>query len=200
MTIVKILPRVHTIICLLLALALLLIGPACAVADDCGCGGVPDASPPSGWDNPDATMDDSGGLSSGSGSGPSGDSSSSASTGPESGSSYDSGSSSSSSSSSGSSSPGSGGGAPGDSSFDNALTWRKTAEARFAEGNLTTSLDAYNMSLRIDPYSTKAWSGKGDVLTALGNYTEALSAYDRVIRLDPGDEKAWIKKGGIFMV
>lgn len=157
---------------------------------DCGCGGVPDASPPSGWDDPGATIDDSGSLSSGgAGSGSSDTSSDGGSAG-----------SGSAESGSGSDSAGSPDSSPsGDASSDAAIRLIREGAAFMAIGNYTAALDLFNESVRLDPYSVRAWSGRGDAFAVLGMTAEAMNAYDRAIRLDPSDAGLWSRKGLLQM-
>jgi tetratricopeptide (TPR) repeat protein len=66
-------------------------------------------------------------------------------------------------------------------------------------GNYTAALGLFNQSVRLDPYSVRAWSGRGDAFAALGMSTEAVNAYDRAIRLDPSDAGLWSRKGVLQM-
>jgi len=167
-------------------------------AADCGCNAEPDG----GWGAPDYSDDpswgssfddltggggsstDTGGASGGSGA--SGDSSSGG-TG-DSGSSDSSGSSGSSSSGSSSSSGGSGSTAGGSS--EDGVVWRMKADDLADKGLFNESLEAYNRSITYDPYTIRAWMGKGRVLLSLDRPSESADAFTRALRLDPGNTDA----------
>jgi tetratricopeptide (TPR) repeat protein len=175
-----------------------LIGAAFA-ASDCGCGGLPSSSPPSGWaDAGNAAMNSYSGF--GSSTGGTGSGSSTGGTGTSSPSS-DYGSSSGSGSGTGGSSSGIGGssGSLSGSNSDEAVKMTSQAIALFKEGDYNNSLAALNGSINLDPYSAKTWITKGDVLSAMGLLNESIAAYTQVIHLDPSDPAVYAKMGDVLV-
>jgi len=159
---------------------------------DCGCGGLPDTSPPSGWDTAANDARDSfySGLDTPSG----GDSGTGSPSGSSSGdSSGNIGSQSSGSSLGGDTGSGTGGSAGTFS--DDAVLLTSRGLTLFRKGEFNNSLVLLNESLGLDPYSWKTWMARGDVLLALGQYEEAISAYANAIHLDPADPGAYEKTG-----
>jgi hypothetical protein len=179
-----------------------LIGIVCAAAD-CGCGGLPDSSPPSGWsDAGDSAMDSYSGFGgSAGGTGAGSTSSDPGNTGAGSQGGSDPGYSPSSGSGSGSADPGSSGTAASGSSAgslsDQALTLTSQGIARFRQGDLNKSLDYLNASLALDPYSEKTWITTGDVLYAMDRPNESLAAYSRGLYLDKADPALYVKIGDV---
>jgi tetratricopeptide (TPR) repeat protein len=55
------------------------------------------------------------------------------------------------------------------------------------KGLFNESLEAYNRSITYDPYTIRAWMGKGRVLLFLERPSEAADAFTRALRLDPGN-------------
>ncbi|HTY15217.1 MAG TPA: tetratricopeptide repeat protein [Methanoregulaceae archaeon] len=175
-----------------------LIGVVCAAAD-CGCGGLPDSSPPSGWSDAGNSAMSSysgfGGTGSGSGTGNSysdqGNTGSGTSggdgAGPSSSSGTDSGSANSGSSGTASS------GSSAGSFSDQALALTSQGIAQFRQGDLNKSLDSLNRSLALDPYSEKTWITTGDVLSAMGRLNESLEAYTHGLHLDKTDPALYVK-------
>ncbi|GEM_PF-3171815 len=161
---------------------------------DCGCGSFDTTPSGYGWDSPGNSGIDTYDTSQWSASPGSG------SAGPS-----DSGSSSSGSSATGSTSQTSGSSVSGDSgsgsagagggSSDDAVLLASTGLNLFRKGDFNNSLVALNGSLSRDPFTTKTWMLKGDVLAAMGRYEEAIAVYTQVIRLDPGDPGAYAKRG-----
>jgi hypothetical protein len=179
---------VHLILLLVASCALVLV--ISAAASDCGCGGLTDSGPPSGWaDAGNAAMDsysgfgDTGG---GSASGSSGGSSSSGSSGSLSG------------SSDGSS--GSSGGGTSAGSADEAVLLTSKGISLLRQGDLNSSLEILNKSISYDPFNTKSWRAKADVLIALQRYGEAVAALDKVIKLDPASDDAYAKRGDALLL
>jgi hypothetical protein len=162
-------------------------------ADDCGCNAEPDG----GWGAPDYTDDPSWGSSfddltggGGSDTGGSGGSGSGSGGGAADSSSDDSSGSSGGSGSSGSSSDSSGSSSVVGSSSDEGVVWRMKADDLAEKGLLNESLEAYNRSVTYDPYTIRAWMGKGKVLLSLDRPSEAADAFARVLRLDPANTDA----------
>ncbi len=210
--------KIHPLVLLagLLSILIFLTWPALA-AEDCGCGGLPDASPPAGYDDPgfdistgwSSTAADAyagGTASSGGtntdgsgGSGNSGGNSGGTDTGGSGSSSDGSGGtggqyySGSGSEASWTGSPNTGSGQPGD-----AAVWLSKAREYSNAGLYNESLGAYNISLSKDPYIAAAWSGKGDVLFRMGRYAGAIDAYDRALRLDPSGAEWWESKADAY--
>jgi len=90
---------------------------------------------------------------------------------------------------------GSGSVGAGGSSSDDAVLLASKGLDLFRKGDFNNSLIALNSSLSRDPYTTKTWMVKGDVLASMGRYEEAISAYNKVIHLDPSDPAAYAKRG-----
>ena len=158
--------------------------------EDCGCGGFDFSAPsqPSGWDGAGQAAAESfwSGLDSPTGGSSSGGTSSGSSSS-ESGSQT---SSSSVTSDSGSGSVGAGG-----SSSDDAVLLASKGLDLFRKGDFNNSLIALNSSLTRDPFTTKTWMIKGDVLSSMGRDEEAIIVYTQVIHLDPSDPAAYAKRG-----
>lgn len=57
------------------------------------------------------------------------------------------------------------------------------------------ALLAFDKALQIDPNSSAAWMGKGDVLARLGMANQSLEACQMAIQLDPENAEAWFYKG-----
>lgn len=95
---------------------------------------------------------------------------------------------------SGSGSVGTGGG-----SSDDAVLLASKGLELFRKGDFNNSLIALNSSLNRDPFTTKTWMVKGDVLSSMGRYEEAIVVYNKVIHLDPADHAAYEKKGNALM-
>jgi hypothetical protein len=164
-------------------------------ADDCGCGGFDTSPSDYGWNSPGysgpdisdnsnggSTPDSAGGEASDSGGSPTADNSIT-----------DSGSSD------GSSTGSSGGISGSESSSDSALLLAVSGTSYYHQGDLNQSLSVLNKSLFIDPYSSRAWMTKGDVLSAMRRYEEAIVAYSQVLHLDPSDGSAAAKRGDAYM-
>ena len=163
-----------------------------SAASDCGC----DAEPDGGWGAPDYSDDPSwgssfddltggGGASTDTGGSGATGGSTSGGTG-DSGFSDSSGSSGSSTSSDSSSSSGGSSSTAGGSSED-GVVWRMKADDLAEKGLFNESLEAYNRSITYDPYTIRAWMGKGRVLLSLERPSEAADAFTRALRLDPGN-------------
>jgi tetratricopeptide (TPR) repeat protein len=58
------------------------------------------------------------------------------------------------------------------------------------KGLFNESLEAYNRSIAYDPYTVRAWMGKGRVLLSLDRPSEASESFTRALRLDPGNTEA----------
>jgi len=186
--------------------ALLCVAPV--FASDCGCGGLPDNSPPDGWDTPGSFSggggSDTGGGGSDSGADPgSSDSSGGDQAGGDSGasdSSPDSGSESSSYSAGDSDSYSSGASTvSGSGSAEDATILVSRARTYLQQGDYEESLDAFDAALSADRYLMTAWMGKGEVETRLGAYDNAVAAYGQAARLDPGDADPWVGKGNAYL-
>jgi len=162
----------------------------CTAADsDCGCGGN-SMTDPFGWDSQESAVSvDTGGSNRGAHDGSSESGSNSAAGTSESG----------SETSTGSNSGGSGSVSGSESSSDSTLSLISQGLALYRQGDLNQSLSTMNKSLSIDPYSVRAWTIKGDVLSAMGRYEEAVRAYSQVLHLDPSDGSAAAKKGDALM-
>jgi tetratricopeptide (TPR) repeat protein len=174
-----------------------LIGIVCA-ASDCGCGGLPDSSPPSGWsDAGNSAMSSYSGF--GGSSGGTGTGSSSSDLGSTGGS--NTGSGGSAGTGSGSMDTGSSGttqsGSSAGSYSDQAVTLTYQGIALFRQGDFNKSLDFLNQSLSLDPYSEKTWVSAGEVLSATGRLNESLAAYTQGLHLDPADPVLYAKIGDI---
>jgi len=171
-----------------------LIGIVCA-ASDCGCGGLPDSGPPSGWsDAGNAAMSSYsgfGGSGGGTGTTTSADQGSPGGTDSGLGSSSGTGSGSGNSGSSGSVSSGSSAG----SYSDEAVKLTSLGIDLFRQGDFNKSLDSLNRSLTLDPYSEKTWTVKGDVLLAMDRGNESLAAYTQALHLDQADPVIYSKIG-----
>ena len=199
--------RLAVVTLILFGIAVLLcVAPV--IASDCGCGGLPDNSPPDGWDTPGSFSggggSDTGGGGSDSGADPgSGDSSGgdqaegdsgasdgSPDSGPD-GSSYSAGDSDSYS--------GGGSTVSGSGSAEDATILVSRARTYLQQGDYEESLDAFNAALSADRHLMAAWMGKGEVETRLGAYDNAVAAYSQAARLDPGDADPWVGKGNAYL-
>jgi hypothetical protein len=204
--------RLAVVTLILFGIAVLLcVAPV--IASDCGCGGLPDNSPPDGWDTPGSFSggggSDTGGGGSDSGADPgSGDSSGGDQAGGDSGTS-DSGASDSnpdggsdgSSYSAGDSDSYSGGGnsISGSGSAEDAALLVSRARTYLQQGDYDASLEAFDDALSADHYLMAAWMGKGEVETRIGAYDNAVAAYGQATRIDPGDADPWVGKGNAYL-
>lgn len=180
------------------------------IASDCGCGGLPDNSPPDGWDSPGSFSggggSDTGGGGSDSGADPgssgdsSGDDTGAADTGTSDSASSD-GGSDSYSYSAGDSDTYTGGGSSvyRSGSSEDATLLISRARTFSQQGNYEESLEAFNLALAADHYSMAAWMGKANVETLTGAYDDAVASYDHATRLDPGDADPWVGKGSAYL-
>jgi tetratricopeptide (TPR) repeat protein len=183
-------------ITLMIIISALLFCISITVASDCGC----DAEPPGGWGPPDYTNDPSWGSSfddltgGGDSSADTGSSGGSGAADGGSGSDPGSGGSTDSDSSSGSTSSGGSSGTMGGSA-EEGVVWRMKADDLALKGSYNESLVAYEKSITYDPYTLKAWIGKGKVLLALDRPADAADAFIRAIRLDPSNTDGLILLG-----
>jgi hypothetical protein len=204
--------RLAVVTLVLFGIAVLLcVAPV--IASDCGCGGLPDNSPPDGWDTPGSFSggggSDSGGGGSDSGADPgSGDSSGGDQAEGDSGtsdtgasdSSPDGGSDGSSYSAGDSESySGGGNGISGSGSPEDAPLLVNRARTYLQQGDYDASLEAFDDALSADHYLMAAWMGKGEVETRLGAYDNAVAAYSQAARIDPGDADPWVGKGNAYL-
>jgi hypothetical protein len=192
---------------ILIGIAVLLcVAPV--IASDCGCGGLPDNSPPDGWDTP-GSFSGGGGSDTGGGASDSGadtgtgDSSGGDQAGGDSGTS-DTGASDStpdsSSYSAGDSDSYSGGNSiSGSGSAEDAALMVSRARTYLQQGDLDAALMAFDDALSADHYLMVAWMGKGEVETRLGAYDNAVGAYSQAARIDPGDADPWVGKGNAYL-
>jgi hypothetical protein len=174
-----------------------LIGIVCA-ASDCGCGGLPDSGPPSGWsDAGNSAMSSYSGFGGSGGGATTGSSSSD----PGSTSGNDLGSTSTDGTGTGATDSGSSGstasGSSAGSYSDQALKLTSQGIAMFRQGDFNKSLDSLNQSLSLDPYSEKTWIVTGDVLSATDRLNESLAAYTQGLHLDQTDPGLYAKIGSV---
>ncbi len=200
--------RLAAVTLVLFGIAVLLcVAPV--IASDCGCGGLPDNSPPDGWDTPGSFSggggSDTGGGGSDSGADPgSSDSSGGDQAGGDSGT-PDTGASDStpdsSSYSAGDPDSYSGGGTSytRSGSADDAALKVSQARTHLQQGDYDAALRAFDDALSADYYLMTAWMGKGEVETRLGEYDDAVAAYSQAARIDPGDADPWVGKGNAYL-
>jgi tetratricopeptide (TPR) repeat protein len=167
-------------------------------ASDCGCGGLPDSGPPSGWsDAGNSAMSSYSGFGGSSGGTTAGSSSSD----PGSTAGNSQGSTSTDGTNTGAADPGSSGSTASGSSAggysDQALKLTSQGIALFRQGDFNKSLDALNQSLSRDPYSEKTWIITGDVLSAMDRLNESLEAYTQGLHLDKADPGLYAKIGNV---
>jgi hypothetical protein len=193
--------RILLIVAFLFGAIIIVLCIGHATAADCGC----NAEPPGGWGPPDYTNDPSwgssfddltggGGTSGGigdTGSGTSGGSETGSSSDTSGGTSYDSVSGDSASDSSSSSSPSGG-------SSEEGFIWRQKGDDLYGLGLYNESLDAYQTSLKYDPYALKTWTGIGQVYLVLGEPGRAVEAYKRSIKIDPGEATLYSLLGDAY--
>jgi tetratricopeptide (TPR) repeat protein len=70
------------------------------------------------------------------------------------------------------------------------LGWILSDSDRYDE-----SLNAYNESIKIDPYYSSVWNGRGNDFYSLKKYNQALEAYEKAIQLLPNKGLYWDSKG-----
>jgi hypothetical protein len=196
---------VLTLILFLIAVLLCIVP---VIASDCGCGGLPDNSPPDGWDTP-GSFTGGGGSDPGADPGSSGDVSGGDQAGggagdADSGTPDDGtpdGGSDGLSYSAGDSDTYSGGvtSISAGVSMEDAALLVSRARTYYQQGNYEGSLEAYNTALSADYNLMAAWMGKGEVETRLGAYDDAIAAYGQAIRIDPGDADPWVGKGNAYL-
>lgn len=181
-----------------MALLLLATVIAFAAGDDCGvCGGGggdrPDAGPGDGWDSYNDYLDSIGwgGYYGGGGSGSGDPADSGTSDTGGSGSSGGGGGSAASSESAGSSYVSGG-------SVEDGLISRMKGDELFSKGLYEEALTEYQKATVYDPYSSRAWKGKGMTLQALDRPDEAVVAFQRALKLDPGDVATVVLLGDAF--
>jgi hypothetical protein len=174
-----------------------LIGIVCA-ASDCGCGGLPDSGPPSGWsDAGNSAMSSYSGFGGSSGGATAGSSSSDpGSTGGNSPGSTSTDGINTGATDSGSSESTASGSSAGSYS-DQAVKLTSEGIALFRQGDFNKSLDSLNQSLSLDPYSEKTWIVTGDVLSAMDRLNESLAAYTQGLHLDQADPGLYAKIGNV---
>ncbi|MBP1929538.1 hypothetical protein J2741_002085 [Methanolinea mesophila] len=206
--------RIAVVTLVIIGIAVL-FSVAPVIASDCGCGGLPDNSPPDGWDTPGSFSggggSDTGGGSSDSGSdtGGTGDATGGDQAGGDSGGS-DGGTSGGATSDGGSDSYSSSGGdsgsysggttsVPGAGSAEDAALLVSRARTSLQQGSYDESLKAFNMAIAADPGLMAAWMGKAEAEELLGNYADAVRSYTRAARLDPGDADPWVGIGTAYL-
>lgn len=70
------------------------------------------------------------------------------------------------------------------------LGWVLSNAQRYDE-----SIDAFNESLKLDPYSPSVWASNGNSFYSLKKYDQALEAYEKASQLRPGEGLYWYDKG-----
>lgn len=65
----------------------------------------------------------------------------------------------------------------------------------FTKGQYNESLAAYEKAISYDPFSLKAWKGKGNALLSLNRTVEAGNALRQALKLDPGDASIYVLLG-----
>lgn len=168
-----------TAVLALVSLALL-VSPG--MADDCGCGGLPDFYDPS---PPPSDPSDSGGTSpGGSSGGPSGGAGSGDSSGD---------------SPPGDSSSGSSGSPVSGTSGTSAEALFLEARRLLGQGMYNESLAAYTRVVGADPASFAAWMEKGRVEALLGMHDQALASFARAARIKPADTDPLVSRGEVYL-
>ncbi len=81
---------------------------------------------------------------------------------------------------------------------DTAEGARESAHVLRSQGRLEEALVAYDRALALDPLSSLAWYGKGNLLLDLERHEEAIAAYDHALTSDPMLALAWYGKAVTF--
>jgi tetratricopeptide (TPR) repeat protein len=84
---------------------------------------------------------------------------------------------------------------------DDTLPVQQEGDERFAAGDYTGALLAYNAVIAQNPAIAKRdlWYNRGIALKTLGLYPEAAESFDRVLQISPGDSPALAQKGAALI-
>jgi tetratricopeptide (TPR) repeat protein len=84
-------------------------------------------------------------------------------------------------------------------SVEDGLLSRMKGDELFSKGLYDEALVEYQKSTVYDPYSSRAWKGKGMTLQALGRPDEAVVAFQRALKLDPSDVATQVLLGDAYL-
>jgi tetratricopeptide (TPR) repeat protein len=76
-----------------------------------------------------------------------------------------------------------------------AWAWFRLGWVLYDSDRYDESLNAYNESIKIDPYYSSVWNERGNGFYALKKYNQALEAYEEAIQLVPNKGLYWSNKG-----
>jgi tetratricopeptide (TPR) repeat protein len=65
----------------------------------------------------------------------------------------------------------------------------------YSQNRYDEAIQAYDMSINLNPHYLEAWNNKGIALSHLGKYSEAIQAFDVAIELNPQLADPWGNKG-----
>ncbi|MEO0410577.1 MAG: sulfotransferase [Pseudomonadota bacterium] len=75
----------------------------------------------------------------------------------------------------------------------NARAWFEAGDAAFKDRDLDAALDAYRISLKLNPGAGAAWAGLAKVLEANQQFTDALECLKRGAQAEPGNGVVWAR-------
>ena len=76
-----------------------------------------------------------------------------------------------------------------------AGVWLNKGISSYSQGRFSEAIQAYDMSINLNPQSAEALNNKGVALSHQGKYDEAIQAYDTAINLNPQLAEPWGNKG-----
>ena len=79
------------------------------------------------------------------------------------------------------------------------VQWLDKGYKRYHEGNLIQAVEAFNNAIILNPKETKAYLGRGIVLSDMDMYDKAIKDYTTVISLNPNHAEAYNNRGWAYL-